>query len=60
MRLSPKNTKSMVVSRSRIYASGYGDLTLRGAELEEVSSLCILRVIIDFKLTFETHLREVV
>ena len=39
MRLNPKKTKSMEVSRSRTYASGYGDLTLDGAELEEIKSL---------------------
>ena len=41
-------------------APSYGDLTLLGiAELEEAKSLRILRVTLD-KLTFETHLREVV
>ena len=34
-RLNLKKTKSMVLSRSRICALGYGDLTLGGAELEE-------------------------
>ena len=41
MRFNPK-TKSMVVSRSRTIAPGYGDLTLDGAELEEIKSLRIL------------------
>ena len=36
-----------------------GDLTLSGAELE-VKSLRILGVPLDFKLTLETYLREVV
>ena len=49
----------MVVSQSRTYASGYGDLTLCGEALEEVNSLCILRVTFDSNLTFETHLRGV-
>ena len=31
--VNPKNTKSIVVSRSRPYAPVYGDLTLGGAEL---------------------------
>ena len=48
----------MVVSRSRINAPGYGDLTF-GAELE-VKSLRILGVTLDSKLTLETHLRDVV
>ena len=59
MGLPPKKTKSIVVSRSRISAPGYGDLTLGGAVLE-VKSLRILGVAFNFKLTFETHLREVV
>ena len=33
---------SMVVSRSRTYAHGYGDLTLGGAELEEIKSLVLI------------------
>ena len=50
----------MVVYRSQTYAPGYGDLTLGDAELEDVKSLRIFRVTFDSKLTFETHLREVV
>ena len=53
-------TKFMLVSRSRIIAPGYGDLTLGGTELQEVNSLRILGVTLDSKLTFETHVREVV
>ena len=60
MRLIPKKMKSMVVSRSRTIASGYGDLHLSGAELEGTRSLRILGVTLDSKLTFETHSREVV
>ena len=60
MSLNPKNTKSMVASRSRTYAPGYGDLTLGGAELEEVKSMLILGATFESKLTFEIHLREVV
>ena len=47
MRLHPKKTKFIVVSRSRTSAPGYGDLTLGGAELEEVHSLHIPRVTFD-------------
>ena len=50
----------MMVSRFRTSAPGYCDLTLGGAELEEVKSLRILQTTLDFKLTFESHLREVV
>ena len=58
--VDPKKTKSMMVSRSRTSDPGYGDLTLEGAELEEVKSLCILGGTFDSKLTFEMHLKEVV
>ena len=40
MRLSPSKPKSTVVSRSRIYAPGYGDITLGGAELQKVKKKC--------------------
>ena len=50
----------MVVSRSRPYASGYGDLTLGSQELEEEKNLRIHGITFDSKLTFDTHLREVV
>ena len=56
MKLSSKKTKSMVVSRSLTNALSYCDLTFGGAELEELNSLRILRVILDSKLTFETYL----
>ena len=39
MRLKHKKMKSMVVSRFRTNAPGYGDLTLGIAELEEVKSV---------------------
>ena len=55
MRANPKKTKFMLINRSRTIALGYGDLTLDGAELEEVKSLRILGVTLDSKLTFETH-----
>ena len=58
VRLNPK-TNSMVVSRSRTSALGY-DLTLGGAELEELKSLRFLEVTSNCKLTFETHLREII
>ena len=51
VRLNPKKMKSMVLSRSRSNAPGYGDLTLGGAELEDVKCLRIFGVILDTKLT---------
>ena len=50
----------MVVSRSRTSAPGYGELTLFGAELAEVKSLCILGVTFDSNLTFKMRLRKAV
>ena len=47
MRLKPKKTKSMVVSRSRTNAPGDGDLTLGDAELEGLKGLHILGVALD-------------
>ena len=55
MKLTPKKTKSMVVSRSRTIAPVTGNLTLCDAELEEVESLSILVIILDSKFTFEAH-----
>ena len=49
----------MVVSLSHTIAIGYGYLTRSGLELQEVKSLRIPVLILDSKLTFETHLREV-
>ena len=60
MRLKPKKTKFMVVSRSQTSAPGYGDLSLGGAELENVKILRILRVPFDPQFTFEAHLGEIV
>ena len=50
----------MAGSRSRTYAPSCGEITLGGAELEAVKSLRILGISLDSKLTFKTHLREVV
>ena len=49
----------MVVSPSWTYAPCHGDLTLGSAELEEAKSLHILGVTLNSKLTFKTHLSEV-
>ena len=53
VKLNPQKTNSMVVIRSWTNAPGYGDLTLGGAELENVKSLQILEVTFDNKLTFK-------
>ena len=49
----------MIVSRSWTNAPGYGDLTLKGVELEEVESRRTLGVNLNSKLTFETYLGKV-
>ena len=51
MRINTKKTKSMVGSRSRTISPSYGDLTLCGTELEEVTGLRILGVTLYSKLT---------
>ena len=58
MRLNLKKMKPTMVSRSRTISPGYDDLTLGGAELEEVKSLRVLEVLLGSKLTFEVYLRE--
>ena len=50
----------MVVTWSRTFAPGYGNLTFGVAEFEEIKNLSILGVTLDSKLTCETHLRKVV
>ena len=49
MRLNLKKKKSMVISLSRTIAPGYGDLTLGGAEPEEVKSLLTFGATLDSK-----------
>ena len=49
----------MVVCLSQTIASGYGDLTFGAAELEVANSLRIPGITLDSKLTFETHLQEI-
>ena len=60
MRPNPNKIKFMVVGRSQTIAPSYGNRSLGGAELEKSQSLYILEVTLESKLTFETHLREVV
>ena len=49
-----------MVGWSRTYAPDYGDLTLGDGALDEIKSLCILGADLHSKLTFDTHLRDVV
>ena len=50
----------MVVSQFRFNAPGCCNLILGGAELEDVEGLRIVEVTLDFNLTFETRLCNVV
>ena len=47
-----------MVSWSRTNAPGNRDLTLSGAEFEELKSLRILRITLDFELRFVAHCFE--
>ena len=59
MQLNIQKSKSMIVSRSRTIRPSFPVLLLHGVALEESTSLRILGVTLDPKLTFECHLREV-
>lgn len=60
MLMNPLKTKSLVVSRSRTVAPRFGDIVLDGAGVEVSDDLVILGVRFDSKLTFESHIRDVV
>ena len=48
LKWNPKKTKSTAYSRSRTIAPGYGDLTVDSTEVEELKSIRILGVTLDF------------
>ena len=58
MKLNPSKTHSLIVSRSRTSHPPHPPLFLCGTALESSSSLKLLGVTIDEKLTFEKHLRS--
>jgi len=60
MKLNPNKTKSLVISRSRTVMPPHSQLWLNGVPINECSSLEILGVKFDAKLTFEEHIRSVV
>ena len=59
MKLNPRKTHSIIISRSRTPYPLHPPLTLCGLDLEVSSSLKLLGVTIDDKLTFEKHVRNI-
>ena len=59
MRLNPSKSRSLVVSRSRTLEPPHPDLIVDGETIENCSSIKLLGVIFDSKLSFEDHLRSV-
>ena len=59
MRINCTKTQSMTFGRSRTLHPPHDPLTLNGSVLSESSSLRILGVLFDAKLTFEPHLRSI-
>ena len=60
MRLNPKKCSSFIVSRSRTLNPPNPSLFVNGQLLSDTSSLKLLGVVFDQKLTFETHIRSTV
>ena len=58
MKMNPRKTQSMIVSRSRTVNPLHPDLFIDGVPLTTNTSFKILGVIFDSKLTFELHLRS--
>ena len=59
MKLNPNKTISIIVSRSRTALLQYPPLSLCGVELESSTFLKLLGVVLDNKLTFEIHIRNI-
>ena len=60
MRLNPRKCSSFIVSRSRTLHPPNPPLFVNGQLLENASSLKLLGVVFDQKLTFENHIRSTV
>ena len=59
MRLNPSKSRSLVISRSRTLFPSHPDLVVDGDIIGNCSSLKLLGVTLDAKLSFEEHLRSV-
>ncbi|MEM8780580.1 MAG: reverse transcriptase family protein, partial [Cyanobacteria bacterium P01_G01_bin.49] len=60
MKLNPSKTQSIIVSRSRTVNPPHPLLTVCGQSIPVCSSLRLLGVTVDNKLTFECHIRKLV
>ena len=60
MKLNPSKTQSMIISRSRTSDPPHPALSINNVVLANSSSLKILGVIFDSRLTFELHIRQMV
>ena len=59
MKINDSKTQSLIVGRSRTCSPPHPPLVFGGSMLSESSSLRILGVTLDTKLTFESHIRSV-
>ena len=59
MKLNPKKTQSMIISRSRTPNPPHSELRIDGAVLAICNAFKILGLTFDSKLTFEKHIRNV-
>lgn len=58
MKLNPKKTQSLLISRSRTILPPHPSIQLSGESVEDVLNLRLLGVSFDKKLTFEHHIRS--
>ena len=59
MKLNPSKSKDLIVSRSRSNLPVHPVLSIDGILIDRVDNLKLLGVLLDSKLTFEVHLRNV-
>ena len=59
MKLNPKKTQSMIVSRSRTLNPSHPDLSIGNDVLVTCDSFKILGIMFDSKFTFEKHIRSI-
>lgn len=58
MKLNPAKTKSLIISRSRTLVPEHPPLLVDGVQIQNEDELLVLGVILDRKLTYERHLRQ--